>query len=711
MLLALVIAVSAQSACSILDRTPTPTYDQLFGCLDTVTVKQQDVETILDKLAVVLDGYVFLDILKNPPQPTFNANYYTPADLLAELKAISREEKNIFDFNLELQNLVLSAHDNHLNIAFNPTDLYKNSLGKLYVNDVMYVLPFSINIDMDGKVYAVPFLQYPTLFPDDEVYNKINALKDVPLASINGLSPIEYLRERTKFSRMKSPHAKFTEVVKSLTLQKAIFSSMTRDALKEQFVLVHEGQETPITAEFRFRYYGAVEQSAKSAEQQLLFDIMRNSDSSDEVVPLLVRLERSLVASEQSATSLNAEGVLMCYDQYDDDSRVNLMVINSFNPQDASLFIETLVGCVKLFDTNDKPIAIVTSMNGGGLVLLEQLVSLFINNAVDTNYPGAARHSELITKFIKTFGVIDARTCVPWYNDNGEVVGNWFDAPVTDMFGDVAHVRTKTGVMPQFLDMSDELMQTVRMEHQRKPTDILIYTDGYCFSACSMLAKKARRQGLAVLVGYAGDPVSLDPFDAGQSPTSVVPLNSADKIDENVDTLNAYGVSVALSWYETYQSNYAYNESVPGEFYVDPVDIRSSIFTFTNYSIFTKDAYEKWTHFQTKCNPDNDVLVLEDDACDSQMQDKNTFGGHPCKADGTWDTTKCVPSHCRVGYVFDYQHKVCRRDVCAIPDVEGGSSESASKTSSQSQRGHSSESSSDAFMASILVAISFFLWV
>ena len=339
---------------------------------------------------------------------------------------------------------------------------------------------------------------------------------------------------------------------------------------------------------------------------------------------------------------------------------------------------------------------------------MEQLASLFINNAVDINYPGAIRHSELMKKLVKDSSVLDARTCLPWYDEEETVVGDWFDAPVTDMFGEVAHVRSKTGVLPQFSKLSDDVMQFVKMERRRKPTDILIYTDGYCYSACSMFAKKARQQGLAVVVGYAGDPTTSDPFDAGQSPTSVYDLSGFKEIDA-IDTLNAYGVSVRLSWFETYQSNYAYNESLPGEFRVDPVDARSSIFSFTDYSVFTKDAYERWTHFQTKCNPENDVLVLEDDACDAQMPDKNTFGGHPCKADGTWDTTKCVPNHCSVGYVFDFQQKICRRDVCVIPDAEGVSSESSSSESSSSES--ASKSSSGAFMAAILAVVAFFLCI
>lgn len=57
----------------------------------------------------------------------------------------------------------------------------------------------------------------------------------------------------------------------------------------------------------------------------------------------------------------------------------------------------------------------------------------------------------------------------------------------------------------------------------KRPTDIIIYTDGFSFSATSMFIKGFQNTGGAIIVGYNGNPkLSDDLFDASQSPTNVI---------------------------------------------------------------------------------------------------------------------------------------------------------------------------------------------
>ena len=61
----------------------------------------------------------------------------------------------------------------------------------------------------------------------------------------------------------------------------------------------------------------------------------------------------------------------------------------------------------------------------------------------------------------------------------------------------------------------------------RKPTEIIIFTDGFAYSATSNFIKETQLRGGAIIVGFDGNP-NLKKFDASQSPSTVVnTINSA----------------------------------------------------------------------------------------------------------------------------------------------------------------------------------------
>ncbi|EMD44788.1 Hypothetical protein EHI5A_226290 [Entamoeba histolytica KU27] len=61
------------------------------------------------------------------------------------------------------------------------------------------------------------------------------------------------------------------------------------------------------------------------------------------------------------------------------------------------------------------------------------------------------------------------------------------------------------------------------MKHPRKPTEIVVYTDSYCYSACSCVTKGLKECRGAILVGFDGDPYGKDEeFEVGLSPIIVI---------------------------------------------------------------------------------------------------------------------------------------------------------------------------------------------
>ena len=88
------------------------------------------------------------------------------------------------------------------------------------------------------------------------------------------------------------------------------------------------------------------------------------------------------------------------------------------------------------------------------------------------------------------------------------------------------------------------------------------------------------------------------------------------------------------------------------------------MFTDENYDLFVNESLEVFKKYKTRCNPKNKKLVFYTSKCDGSFKNKYTHGGYECGDDGLW-TTKCVPSYCDIGYIFDYTKNKCIYDICS----------------------------------------------
>ena len=76
---------------------------------------------------------------------------------------------------------------------------------------------------------------------------------------------------------------------------------------------------------------------------------------------------------------------------------------------------------------------------------------------------------------------------------------------------------------PFYLHYIQEYKKNISRFNYKKPTEIIIYTDGYSYSATSFFIKSLYHFGGAITVGFNGDPDSdKNNFDASQSPTFVI---------------------------------------------------------------------------------------------------------------------------------------------------------------------------------------------
>ena len=72
---------------------------------------------VIDDLKKILNYYVYIDLAKNPPQPSFDKDYFPKVDTYAELKKIRSElteETNYYDFFRKIRILIDSYRDAHM---------------------------------------------------------------------------------------------------------------------------------------------------------------------------------------------------------------------------------------------------------------------------------------------------------------------------------------------------------------------------------------------------------------------------------------------------------------------------------------------------------------------------------------------------------------------------------------------------------------------
>ena len=206
----------------------------------------------------------------------------------------------------------------------------------------------------------------------------------------------------------------------------------------------------------------------------------------------------------------------------------------------------------------------------------------------------------------------------------------------------------------------------------RKPTDIIVFTDGFSFSTTSFFIKDLQESGNAIIVGYNGIPSEerkKDKFNGSQSPSSVFELEKQFPNDINMKTLLKYNITMRATFFFSYNESYQNNSIFhsPREYIINPIDERSNIFgryDDSRYDEFINESKIIFNKYKNECNKDNKNLLLKSDSCNNFINDKYARGGYECGDDGKWNKSLCKPYYCINGYYFDTYHKQCKKDIC-----------------------------------------------
>ena len=295
---------------------------------------------------------------------------------------------------------------------------------------------------------------------------------------------------------------------------------------------------------------------------------------------------------------------------------------------------EKLINCIDLFDQNNYPIIVILGKNGNYQAphLPKFLIEL-ISPLISIKYYKAEKLHEMSSEKIP----------VKYAEKNI----SYFDEPI-----DLSY------------ELNEKLIEKKKtIKNKRKPTDILIYTDGNSVSTAAVFIKNFQHYGAGIVAGYFGNPYKNNiPFDSAQSTSD---LWDQKRLMERCP--RGYKKELIKRYFFTVnvpENQYFYGDfdfKFPLEYSVTPVDERVEIFDYfksSTYQMFIEEAKKIFDKYKSQCNPKNKKLVLTSDECNNKFENSYTHGGYECGDDGKW-SNKCIPSYCDPGNVFNYTSNKC----------------------------------------------------
>ena len=321
--------------------------------------------------------------------------------------------------------------------------------------------------------------------------------------------------------------------------------------------------------------------------------------------------------------------------------------------------------CFSKFYSNKYKIVIIEDFNGGGYGELCIPFTQYVYPKILKPHVFSMRSSELIYKsFFINNEFLNPETCFPYTEKD-----NILDGKIDKYSDEVYHKRTKD---IEFLNIYDKKkMEMKRKEYletnnTRKPTEIIVFTDGFSFSCTSLFIKGLQVNGVGIIVGYNSRPDLVEEkYDASQSNSAASTFPFSEYI-QNLDKLGFFS-SITIS--EEFDPNDKNEPKIPMEFQIYPVDEVSNIFIKYNddkYERFIKEAkliFEKYNDLDNgRCNPNNTFLFYETDDCDLKIE--HAHGGYLCGTDGKWNKSNCIASYCDKGYILNDERNKCIEDPC-----------------------------------------------
>ena len=622
--------------------------DEFVSKMNDVSYKVNDYKRIIKSLINSLNKfYIFVNITKSP---LLNIE---SVDLINELQSINVSKiKNYYEFYNTITNIISKSKDLHLSFMF------YNFLNYSYLS------PIEFNVKTVNKTN---YLYFNISSIVKKTYNPFSPLLIIQLTKKEGLKILKINDEDPfdfiyKFYNklLRDDHAVFSLNLKLISAGRIIFE-FNKEKYKNFTILLEDNSL------IKFDYKIIFPKKLKKEFKIFYEKEMKKYFETSSFIPTIFELEEKYNSIKNSENrflqntnwNISFENSLKL--KVDEKNKVNVIYQSSFmftSLPNAKKFLEQMN---QILSSNKYPIIVIESYNSGGYVDIALLLQKILNyNLVSNRLKVTLGPNKKLNNIInKNMYFYNTETC----NTNNIMKSKIYE----DNFGNnITHYRTQFYLLYNTKKLYEQINSKT---YERKPTEIIIFTDGFSYSATSLFIKDLYESGNAIIVGYNGIPNEKrkkEKFNGSQSPSMVITNYSTNfLLDDDIEILKYFNIYLAATFSPSYNDKYQNNSllQIPREFTIELIDERSSIYGSyddTRYDEFIEEGLRIFKHYNHSCNPNHTNLLYKSDC---QFEDKHTHGGYLCGNNGNWSQI-CKPSYCDHGYYFDTYLKKCKKDQC-----------------------------------------------
>ena len=641
------------------------TKEDVFNYFNSIDIPEETLDSVKNVIADTFEKlYAFNEILKNPPQPEFDNNYFEKLDFQEKIKSINTKNTNFYTFYQELMKILAIIGDLHISIDF---DSNFDKIG--FIPPITFILK---KVDEKPKIFSTLNMLISQIFniiPNfDKIQEIITKNSNVSIKYINGEDPFDFISNfGNDYLKLKGPHGNFRLKYEIISIVGYDFKNFpfSMDELADLSIEFENGEKLSIEyiymSPLNLTSLETKDITKKNIKNFITkFKDKKNLDKGfiqNELFKynkkFFEKFKININQNNDLSPDVIFENFFFC--KVDNKNQLNTFVISSFYPKDSKekdKFEKEMFKCIDLFDNNNYPIVVLMSFNGGGWVDLSKSLLELISSKYTFNSYGAMRKTEMFNdpNFLNNLKDFYFRDY-----ENGEKINSTnFDEKQFEInYGD--NIKDNYYGPYILLGQIREILNNYKkkIKNKRNPTDILVYTDGFTYSAAAMFIKYLNYNGGGITSGYFLNPnLENKTFDMGLSPTPIL-----SSLPGNIKS---------LPFVQTFYN--PYNLTCPLEYEITPVDEMANLYITSldqgEYDDFVNKSLSIFKKYKTYCNPKNKKLVFVTDKCDGKFKSSYTHGGYLCGDDGKWTET-CVPSYCDIGYIFDHINQECIVDVCS----------------------------------------------
>ena len=617
-------------------------HNQVIEEINKIKLDKITYNEIISKIKQILnDYYIYIDISKDPP-----SKKYKKIDLITKLNKIKIDNIDYFDFFVSITKILNSVQDYHLSFLFEKIIKY------IYISPISYIIK---NENNEINLY-INESKYIDFFTDVSLIDNIKKNKNKKIKKINDKNPFDYIQN------FIGPIFKDNNTQFSFNLKYIEQSSFG-------YFIFEKGFLNNIKIEFEeknnlYFSYLLIKCDKMNIEFKLFYAQEIIKYKNERFKPTILDIEEKfliLKGKKKKNNEIKWDYIIELINgeiklKIDYKNHLNVIFQNSFEFEINKTNLEKLKILSEKIN-NSFPIILIESYNKGG----NYLAPLYFEKVLNYNFSLSKllisyKNSNIIKeKYIpKYLYVTEKRKCKEINKKKLKIRNDTY-------FTKIKHFRTEITKISN-LEIS---YNTINFnKNQRKPTEILIFTDGLLFGASSIFIKNIFESGNAILIGYNGNPNNKNKFEASLNPS----ISNFNFNDSNIHFLKLKNIIVeSITYAETFNDSYQVKNFtlIPREYTLNPIDERSNIFGFfeeSKYNLFIDESLRILKKYEKECNKDNFNLLLLNDKC---KKINYTITGAIC-FNGSWNFNNCKNAFFVFVFEFDTYFIYCNYDVCFV---------------------------------------------